>query len=115
MACVLVLAPHPDDEVLGCGGAIARHAAAGDDVHVVVVTRGSPEFCTSAMIEENRMELAAAHAILGVQSVRFLDFPRTEAWIHRSVSACRLNSESDYRDRSVNDLLSTPRGSSRRS
>lgn len=75
MACVLVLAPHPDDEVLGCGGAIARHAAAGDDVHVVVVTRGSPEFCTSAMIEENRMELAAAHAILGVQSVRFLDFP----------------------------------------
>jgi N-acetylglucosamine malate deacetylase 1 len=40
---VLVLAPHPDDEVLGCGGTISRHVAAGDTVFVVIATRGIPE------------------------------------------------------------------------
>jgi LmbE family N-acetylglucosaminyl deacetylase len=38
---VLILAPHPDDEVLGCGGAIMRHVQAGEPVHVVVVTDGA--------------------------------------------------------------------------
>lgn len=37
---VLVIAPHPDDETLGCGGTIARHSAAGDTVCVLVVTDG---------------------------------------------------------------------------
>ncbi|OGA10648.1 MAG: hypothetical protein A3H33_15535 [Betaproteobacteria bacterium RIFCSPLOWO2_02_FULL_65_20] len=36
----LVFAPHPDDEVFGCGGAIMSHVAAGDPVHVVIVTDG---------------------------------------------------------------------------
>jgi len=37
---VLVLAPHPDDEVFGCGGALALHVMAGTRVHVVVCTSG---------------------------------------------------------------------------
>jgi LmbE family N-acetylglucosaminyl deacetylase len=37
---VLVVAAHPDDEILGCGGAIARHARAGDEVHVVIMAEG---------------------------------------------------------------------------
>ncbi|MFM8478219.1 MAG: PIG-L deacetylase family protein, partial [Planctomycetaceae bacterium] len=37
---VLVIAAHPDDEVLGCGGAIALHRDAGDPVTVVIATRG---------------------------------------------------------------------------
>lgn len=37
---VLVLAPHPDDETLGCGGTIALHLCAEDAVNVVVVTDG---------------------------------------------------------------------------
>lgn len=40
-ASVLVLAPHPDDEVFGCGGAIARHVAAKTPVRVVVATDGA--------------------------------------------------------------------------
>jgi LmbE family N-acetylglucosaminyl deacetylase len=37
---VLVIAAHPDDEVLGCGASMARHAAAGDEVHIVILAEG---------------------------------------------------------------------------
>lgn len=37
---VLVVAPHPDDETIGCGGAVARHAARGDALTVLVATSG---------------------------------------------------------------------------
>ena len=40
MAEILVIAAHPDDEVLGCGGVIARHARAGDIVRVVIMVEG---------------------------------------------------------------------------
>jgi LmbE family N-acetylglucosaminyl deacetylase len=72
---VLVIATHPDDEVLGCGGVIARHADQGHEVHVLVVTRGIPELFESEQIETTRQELRNAHKILGVSGVTFLDFP----------------------------------------
>jgi LmbE family N-acetylglucosaminyl deacetylase len=71
----LVIATHADDEVLGCGGVIARHADQGDQVHVLVVTRGIPEMFPPEHVEMIRQELYAAHRVLGVSSVRFLDFP----------------------------------------
>ena len=37
---VLVIAPHPDDEILGCGGTMLKRAKAGDDVYVCIVTKG---------------------------------------------------------------------------
>jgi len=72
---ILVVAPHPDDEVLGCGGCLARHVAQGDTVHVLVVTRGDPAIFPVETVEKTRLELAAAHRVLGVASVDFLDFP----------------------------------------
>lgn len=72
---ILVIAPHPDDEVLGCGGVIARHSARGDSVQVVVVSRGAPDIFPPAEVEQTRSELAAAHKLLEVEEVHFLDFP----------------------------------------
>jgi len=75
MTTVLVVAAHPDDEVLGCGGTMAKHASQGDAVHVLfladgVSSRGGPG------IEEakaKRMENAARAAkILGAQAPRGL-------------------------------------------
>lgn len=37
---VFVIAAHPDDEVIGCGGTIACHAANGDDVHILIMAEG---------------------------------------------------------------------------
>jgi LmbE family N-acetylglucosaminyl deacetylase len=75
MANVLVIAPHPDDEVLGCGGTIARHADAGDTVHVVVVTRGTPDVFSTESVKVVWEELRRAQRVLGVADCRHLDFP----------------------------------------
>ena len=79
---VLVIAAHPDDEVLGCGGSIARHSDAGDEVQVLIVAEGS----TSRQQERDRNqvkgELSAlanaaqkAGSILGASGVELLDLP----------------------------------------
>ena len=71
----LIVAPHPDDEVLGCGGTIARLADSGQEVHVAVVTRGYEPAFPEAMVEQVRAELVEAHKILGVAQCHFLDLP----------------------------------------
>jgi LmbE family N-acetylglucosaminyl deacetylase/glycosyltransferase involved in cell wall biosynthesis len=55
---LLVLAPHPDDEVIGCGGLIARHLVAGRQVRIVVVTDGAEAGDPAVREEESRRALA---------------------------------------------------------
>jgi len=40
---ILVIAPHPDDETLGCGGTLLRHCAAGDELHWMIMTKITEE------------------------------------------------------------------------
>ena len=79
---VLVVAAHPDDEVLGCGGTIARHADSGDQVQVVIIAEGS----TSRQQQRDRSQVVdelsalakaaqAAGSILGAAGVELLDLP----------------------------------------
>ncbi|MGH8542187.1 MAG: PIG-L deacetylase family protein [Gammaproteobacteria bacterium] len=75
---VLVIAPHPDDEVLGCGGTMARLADAGAEVFVAVVTRGCPPLFTAAQVATIRKEAHAAHALLGVRRTFYLDQPAAQ-------------------------------------
>ena len=35
---ILVIAPHPDDETLGCGGALLRHRKEGEEIHWLIMT-----------------------------------------------------------------------------
>lgn len=78
MRRILVIAPHPDDEVLGLGGTIARLSDDGAEVTVAVLTRGAPPQFTEADVARTRTEAAAAHAILGIGSTRFFDLPAAQ-------------------------------------
>jgi LmbE family N-acetylglucosaminyl deacetylase len=68
---VLVVAPHPDDEILGCGGAIALHIRRGDPVHVALVTAGEVGGEGRERLAESRV--AAGH--LGSTEVVALGAP----------------------------------------
>jgi LmbE family N-acetylglucosaminyl deacetylase len=72
---IVVVAPHPDDEVLGVGGTIAKLAAAGADVFVAIVTKGYPPAFDEALIAKGRQEALEAHKLLGVRRTIFLDLP----------------------------------------
>ena len=76
MSRVLVLAAHPDDEVLGMGGTIALHARRGDDVRVVCMTDGSTSQypADDSRRTQKDDEAQRAAAILGAEYVH-LDLP----------------------------------------
>lgn len=72
---ILVVAPHPDDEVLGCGGTIAKYADNGDDVYVAIVTKGGKPLFKDEQVETVRNECLKADRFLGVKETIFMDFP----------------------------------------
>jgi LmbE family N-acetylglucosaminyl deacetylase len=73
---LLVLAPHPDDEVLGCGGLVALHAAARRTISVVIATDGAGAANAgsdpAAYRERREREAAKGLAVLGAPAPRFL-------------------------------------------
>jgi len=75
---ILVIAPHADDEVLGCGGTIYKHHLNKDNVYVAIMTdasKGAPEIFSNQDIIKIRKEALKAHKILGVTETIFFDFP----------------------------------------
>jgi LmbE family N-acetylglucosaminyl deacetylase len=94
---VLVLAPHPDDEVFGCGGAILRHVAQGDTVTVLLATDGQAAIphadsaSRDAYVARRLAESQAAAQILGYRSLLTWGIPDRSlvcenAWIQRLVA-----------------------------
>lgn len=73
----IVFAPHPDDEVFGCGGAIMRHVEYGEAVQIIVVTDGAfhaPDDA-QAYIQQRQNESKAAAALIGCDVPVFWSFP----------------------------------------
>lgn len=75
----VVVAPHPDDETLGCGGAVALLTARGCHVTVIVLSDGEASACSmrSARVVagRRRADTSRACAALGVRDVRFAGLP----------------------------------------
>lgn len=74
MVRVLVISPHPDDESIGCGGALRKHVVDGDEVRVVYLTSGEKGGHGRPPDETARVreaEAAAAAEILGLAGIEF--------------------------------------------
>ncbi len=78
MQKVLVVAVHPDDETLGCGGTLLKHKAQGDEVHWMIVTAMTAE-CgfTPEVIARRECEIETVAQMYDFDSVHRLSFPTT--------------------------------------
>ena len=79
---IVVLAPHMDDEVIGCGGTLARHIACGSHVTVVFLTdgrgggggaAGNAAAGETSIAATRKHEAKLALAELGITHIVFLD------------------------------------------
>ncbi len=90
---VLVVAPHPDDEVLGVGGLLGRVVAAGGRATVVAVTDGDPAYPHSRVVTPSQLaalrtrESAAAGAVLGLPVPVRLGLPDGAVAAHEAALA----------------------------
>ena len=79
---ILIVAAHPDDEVLGCGASIAKWSNAGESVHVLIMSEGATSRGSVRDVNMNSTELSLlsksanlAGKILGTSSVKLLGLP----------------------------------------
>lgn len=72
---ILVIAPHGDDEVLGAGGALAKHAKAGDTLYRCIVTKTYPPDWPVSFQKEREKEIARSGKILNIKETFSLGFP----------------------------------------
>lgn len=78
MKNILVIAPHADDEILGCGATIAKLTKVGTNVYILIATNasvGAPELFPPEIIKQVRSEALVAHKLLGVKETFFFELP----------------------------------------
>ena len=78
--CVLVVAAHPDDEILGCGGTMAKMAHQGNEIYTLILgrgvaARGHDQENAKKQIDELNGCMKAANQTVGVKEVFGFDFP----------------------------------------
>ncbi len=74
---VLVLAPHPDDEIYGCGGVLHKHHQAGDHIVAVYMTDGRKGGIAGQaeddVARERQLEAKKSAAIIGINHLVFMN------------------------------------------
>jgi N-acetylglucosamine malate deacetylase 1 len=90
MSRILVLAPHPDDEAIGCGGTLLNHLRQRDEVRVIFLTsgeRGGHGLSEAETIRVREREARAAGKILGVRQLEFWHLPDGAVQATRAATA----------------------------
>lgn len=79
---VLVIAAHPDDEVLGCGGTIIKHVEDNDEVHIMILAEGitSRDITRNTLLRSEELkklheDTSSCAKIMGVKDIELYDFP----------------------------------------
>ena len=73
---VLIIAPHPDDETLGCGGTLLKHGSSGDEIHWLIVTNITEKYGWEIeKVSRRQEEIKKVSKAYGFKSVHKLDFP----------------------------------------
>jgi LmbE family N-acetylglucosaminyl deacetylase len=75
---ILILSPHADDEILGCGGFISKFTKNGYHINVLILTnanKGAPEIYSSEEIKVIRDEAKLANNFIGTKSLFFENLP----------------------------------------
>lgn len=75
---VLIIAAHPDDEILGVGGTIARHTVAGDHVYATLLCEHCLARKNKPRHEDFLEQIHAAKKVVGIQEILFFDFPNLQ-------------------------------------
>ena len=83
LGTIAIVAPHPDDEVMGCGGLIQRLTKSGGDVHIIFMTGGEGSHRGCCNLEEEQLKSVRRKMaqqidpLLGIEPSRlhFLDYP----------------------------------------
>jgi LmbE family N-acetylglucosaminyl deacetylase/SAM-dependent methyltransferase len=98
---VAVVAPHPDDELLGCGGTLRKHLAAGDHVAIAFVTSGERTAGLSGLPHGERLALREAEAR---ESAKFLGLDESDLHFLRYPDGGIDNSSGGNLERTLSDL-----------
>ena len=72
---ILCIAPHSDDETLGCGGTLLRHIAEGDEVYWCIVTEAKPPVITQTDVKRRAAQIQAVAEYYGFSETHSLGFP----------------------------------------
>jgi len=75
---ILTIAVHPDDETLGCGGALLRHKAEGASLHWLLITAATAPGFSPDQIETQRQQVEAVKAAYPFDALHWLKLPTTQ-------------------------------------